>query len=42
MTERLDKAVAEEKYEDAAQLRDEIREMEMKLKKAASVARSVE
>jgi len=40
LTERLDKAVAEEKYEDAAQLRDEIREMETKLKKAASVARS--
>jgi len=42
LSEQLDKAVAEEKYEDAAQLRDEIREMETKLKKAASVARSAE
>ena len=42
LSEQLEKAVREEKYEDAAQIRDEIREMETKLKKAASVARSAE
>ncbi|HUJ71142.1 MAG TPA: UvrB/UvrC motif-containing protein [Verrucomicrobiae bacterium] len=40
LTEQLDKAVREEKYEDAAQIRDEIRELEIKLKKSASIARS--
>ena len=38
--EEVKKAVREEKYEDAAQIRDEIRELETKLKKSASVARS--
>ena len=42
LTEQLEKAVREEKYEDAAQIRDEIRELETKAKKSASVARSVE
>jgi protein arginine kinase activator len=42
LSERLDKAVREEKYEDAAQLRDELREAETKLKKSASVARSAD
>lgn len=42
LSEQLEKAVREEKYEDAAQIRDEIREMETKLKKAASVARATE
>jgi protein arginine kinase activator len=40
LAEQLEKAVREEKYEDAAQIRDEIRELETKLKKSASVARS--
>ena len=40
LTEQLEKAVREEKYEDAAQIRDEIRELETKLKKLASVARA--
>jgi len=42
LTEQLEKAVREEKYEDAAQIRDEIRELETKAKKSASVARSAE
>jgi protein arginine kinase activator len=42
LAEQLEKAVREEKYEDAAQIRDEIRELETKAKKSASVARSVE
>jgi protein arginine kinase activator len=42
LSEQLEKAVREEKYEDAAQIRDEIREMEVKLKKGASVAHSAE
>jgi protein arginine kinase activator len=42
LSEQLEKAVREEKYEDAAQIRDEIREVETKLKKTASVARSPE
>ena len=40
LAEQLEKAVREEKYEDAAQIRDEIRELETKLKKLASVARA--
>jgi protein arginine kinase activator len=42
LAEQLEKAVREEKYEDAAQIRDEIRELETKAKKLASVARSAE
>jgi len=42
LAEQLEKAVREEKYEDAAQIRDEIRELETKLKKPASVARAAE
>ncbi|HVM61689.1 MAG TPA: UvrB/UvrC motif-containing protein [Verrucomicrobiae bacterium] len=38
LTEQLEKAVREEKYEDAAQIRDQIREMEAKWKKVASAA----
>ena len=38
LTEKLEKAVQAEKYEDAAQIRDEIRALESKLKKAGSVA----
>lgn len=40
LAEQLEKAVREEKYEDAAQIRDEIRELETKLKKSASAARA--
>ncbi len=40
LSERLEKAVREEKYEDAAQIRDEIRELESKLKQTGSAARS--
>jgi protein arginine kinase activator len=40
LTERLEKAVHEEKYEDAAQIRDEIRELESKLKQAGSTSRA--
>ena len=36
----LEKAVREEKYEDAAQIRDQIRELEAKWKKAADTTRS--
>ena len=36
LSEQLEKAVREEKYEDAAQVRDEIRELESKLKKTGS------
>ncbi len=42
LSEQLEKAVSEEKYEDAAQVRDEIRELEEKLKKTGSVVRSSE
>lgn len=42
LAEQLEKAVREEKYEDAAQIRDEIRELETKAKKSASVARTAE
>jgi protein arginine kinase activator len=42
LSDRLEKAVSEEKYEDAAQVRDEIRELEAKLKKAGSAVRSPE
>ena len=42
LSERLEKAVRDEKYEDAAQLRDEMRELESKLKQAASTARPAE
>lgn len=42
LSERLDKAVQDEKYEDAAQIRDEIRELESKLKQAGSAARAPE
>jgi protein arginine kinase activator len=42
LAEQLEKAVREEKYEDAAQIRDEIRELETKAKKSASVAHSGE
>jgi protein arginine kinase activator len=38
LTEELDKAVRTEKYEDAAQIRDQIRELESKLKVAGSVS----
>jgi protein arginine kinase activator len=37
LTEELDKAVRTEKYEDAAQIRDQIRELESKLKVTGSV-----
>ena len=33
-------AVREEKYEDAAQIRDEIRQLESKLKEAGNAARA--
>ena len=42
LAEQLEKAVREEKYEDAAQIRDQIREMEAKWKKASGAARSAE
>ena len=42
LSEQLEKAVREEKYEDAAQIRDEIRELESKLKQTGSAARSPE
>jgi protein arginine kinase activator len=42
LAEQLEKAVREEKYEDAAQIRDEIRELESKLKQASGPARSPE
>ena len=42
LSERLEKAVQDEKYEDAAQIRDEIRELESKLKQAGSAARTPE
>ncbi len=38
LTERLERAVREEKYEDAANLRDQIRDLENKLKTTGSVA----
>jgi protein arginine kinase activator len=38
LTDELEKAVREEKYEHAAQLRDEIRELESKLKTSGSTA----
>jgi protein arginine kinase activator len=40
LSDKLEKAVREEKYEDAAHIRDEMRELESKLKQAASTARS--
>ena len=42
LAEQLEKAVREEKYEDAAQIRDQIREMEAKWKKAVGAARATE
>jgi len=42
LAEQLEKAVHEEKYEDAAQIRDQIREMEAKWKKAVDATRSAE
>jgi protein arginine kinase activator len=42
LTEQLETAVREEKYEDAAQIRDQIRELEAKWKKAADTTRSAE
>jgi protein arginine kinase activator len=42
LSERLEKAVQDEKYEDAAQIRDEIRELESKLKQAGSTAHTPE
>jgi protein arginine kinase activator len=42
LAEQLEKAVREEKYEDAAQIRDEIRELESKLKQTSGVAHSPE
>jgi len=42
LAEQLEKAVREEKYEDAAQIRDEIREWETKAKKSARGARAGE
>ena len=38
LTEELEKAVSAEKYEEAAQIRDQIRELESKLKASGSVA----
>ena len=38
LSEELEKAVRSEKYEDAAQIRDQIREMESKLKVTGGVA----
>ena len=40
LSEELEKAVREEKYEDAAQIRDQIRELESKMKETGSAARS--
>jgi protein arginine kinase activator len=40
LTERLEKAIREEKYEEAAQIRDEIRQLESKLKEAGNAARA--
>ena len=42
LAEQLEKAVREEKYEDAAQIRDQIREMEAKWKKTVGAARATE
>jgi protein arginine kinase activator len=43
LTEQLEKAVREEKYEDAAQIRDQIHELEAKRKKSAdTTTRSAE
>ena len=42
LSEQLEKAVREEKYEDAAQIRDEIRELELKLKQTGNAVRSPE
>jgi protein arginine kinase activator len=42
LSERLEQAVQDEKYEDAAQIRDEIRELESKLKQAGSAAHTPE
>jgi protein arginine kinase activator len=42
LAEQLEKAVREEKYEDAAQIRDQIREMEAKWKKTVGAARTTE
>jgi protein arginine kinase activator len=42
LSDQLEKAASEEKYEDAAQVRDEIRELEAKLKKTGSAAHSPE
>ncbi|MGO9528129.1 MAG: UvrB/UvrC motif-containing protein [Verrucomicrobiia bacterium] len=42
LAEQLEKAVREEKYEDAAQIRDQIREMEAKWKKTVGAAPSTE
>jgi protein arginine kinase activator len=42
LAEQLEKAVREEKYEDAAQIRDQIREMEAKWKKSVGAARATE
>ncbi|MGD1019882.1 MAG: UvrB/UvrC motif-containing protein [Verrucomicrobiia bacterium] len=42
LAEQLEKAVREEKYEDAAQIRDQIREMEAKWKKTVGASRSTE
>ncbi|HTS19018.1 MAG TPA: UvrB/UvrC motif-containing protein [Verrucomicrobiae bacterium] len=42
LTGQLEKAVREEKYEDAAQIRDQIRELEAKWKKVASAEHSGE
>jgi protein arginine kinase activator len=42
LSEQLEKAVREEKYEDAAQIRDELRELESKLKQTSSAAHSPE
>ncbi len=42
LAEQLEKAVREEKYEDAAQIRDQIREMEAKWKKTVGAAPATE
>jgi protein arginine kinase activator len=42
LTGELEKAVREEKYEDAARIRDQIRELEAKWKKPAGTARAAE
>jgi len=42
LSEQLEKAVREEKYEEAAQIRDEIRDLETKLKQPSNAAHPTE